>query len=97
MRSGLKRNEYHHYEAVNHTSVGIKDIEYLAKLFNRNAFGSETAIIAEALSHLTLWRHIASTQNEMHLVLTDEAVFVDGWVMKWNDEHVDDLPHDAFV
>jgi hypothetical protein len=65
------------------------------KLFEPNIFGSDPVIEAEALSYLTLWQHIASTQNEIHLVLTEEVAFVAGRVSKWNDEYFDDLPHDA--
>ena len=97
MRSGLDASQYHHFEAVDFTALRLDAIEYIAGLFNRNIFGSQTTMIAEALSHLTLWRHIAATQNEMHLVLMDDAVFVDRWASKWNDEYVDDLPHDALV
>ena len=97
MRSGLDASQYHHFEAVDFKALRLNTFQYLDGLFNRNIFGSGTPMIAEALSHLTLWRHIATTQNEIHLVLTDDAAFVDGWVTKWNDEYVDDLPHDAFV
>ncbi len=74
-----------------------KDQKSVERLFKANIFDSDPVIEAEALSHLTLWRHIASTQNEMHLVLTDDAAFVDRWVSKWNEEYFNDLPHDALV
>ena len=92
-RSGLSAEHVHKYEAIE-SVVATPDI---SKIFAQNAFGWNMTLIGEGMSHLTLWRHIASTQNEMHLVLTDDAAFVDGWVSKWNDEYVDDLPHDAFV
>ncbi len=74
-----------------------RDQQSVERLFKANIFASDPVIEAEALSHLTLWRHIAATQNEMHLVLTDDAAFVDGWMSKWNTEYGDDLPHDALV
>jgi GR25 family glycosyltransferase involved in LPS biosynthesis len=78
MRSGLDASQYHHFEAVDFTALRLDVFQYIAGLFNRNIFGSGTPMIAEALSHLTLWQHIATTQNEMHLVFTDDAAFVDG-------------------
>ncbi len=65
-------------------------------IFKRNLFESDKAVMINALNHLNVWRHIAQTNNELHLVLEDEAIFVDNWIEKWNSEYFPDLPSDAF-
>ena len=86
-----------HSEPIFKKLQNEEDQQSVERLFEANIFDFDPVIEAEALSHLTLWRHIAATKNEMHLVLTDSTEFVDGWVSKWNGEYVDDLPHDVFA
>ncbi len=53
-------------------------------------------IMAHALNHLAIWKTIANSTDELHLVLEDQAIFAQDWVKKWNDEYFPDLPTDTF-
>jgi hypothetical protein len=92
-RSGLEARHFHHFEAVDELSLRRESISALSILFRYNIFGWNTKYMADALSHLTLWRHIASTEREFHLIIQDDALFprVD-WVSRWNDEYLPALP-----
>ena len=58
---------------------------------------SRAAVIGCALSHLTLWQHVASTVNQQHLIFEDDANFVEGFVDKWNSEYYYGWPTDSYV
>jgi hypothetical protein len=59
---------------------------------------SSASRIGCALSHLALYRHIASTTNETYLILEDDAPFLrQDWVDVWNKEYYPLLPKDTYV
>ena len=89
--SGLDDDEYHRFAAIDSTALTWTD--EIHRLFHRNRYGSSRGgIIGCALSHYSLWKHIASTNGELHLVLEDDAEFVEGWIDKWNYEYYPSLP-----
>ena len=67
--SGFKDDEFCRLSAYDSTS--IKWTPEILTLFQHNVFNSIATIAACALSHLQLWRHIATTKDEMHLVFED--------------------------
>ena len=94
-RSGLGDADFHRLSAVDgKTLTWSQDIHYL---FRQNRFKWHAARIGCALSHYTLYQHIASTEDELHLVLEDDAQFIDNWMDVWNSKMFDHLPADAFV
>ena len=92
--SGLQEDEYHRFEAFDGKTLTWNDD--IQRLFHSNRYGSSRGIIGCALSHYSLWKHIASTNGELHLVLEDDAEFVGGWIDKWNYEYYPSLPMDRF-
>lgn len=93
--SGLRDNEFHVFEAVDgHALVWNAEID---ALFRNNTYGSRSGVVGCALSHYRLWQHIASTNDELHLIFEDDAEFVEDWVDKWNNEFYADLPADRFA
>ena len=67
-------------------------------LFGRNRFGSTAGRIGCALSHYTLYQHIANASTPgLHLVLEDDAEFIEDWMRVWNEDVYPNLPTDAFV
>jgi GR25 family glycosyltransferase involved in LPS biosynthesis len=69
----------------------------LRKLFAGNHFHSRRALAAKGLSHFTLWRHIASTQDEFHLVLEDDAQLSAEFVQHWNNRFTHAFPPNADI
>ena len=65
------------------------------RLFKNNRYNSSATRIGCALSHYTLYRHIAATNNELHLVLEDDSQFIDDWIDVWNDDMFPRLPKHA--
>jgi hypothetical protein len=67
-------------------------------MFRDNLFGSDTSMLCQALDHMQLWREIASTRDEMHLVIDgDASQMVEGWAAKWNTEYYPDMPHNTYA
>jgi GR25 family glycosyltransferase involved in LPS biosynthesis len=99
-RSGLKHGQFHRFEVIDHRALSVQPFvkKLIDKLFSKNIFQSDTRIIARALNHYTLWRHIATTTNELHLIFEDSAEFVEnGWTTKWNKAYFPDLPGNTLV
>ncbi len=94
LASGLKEDEYNLFEAVDGVTLTWND--EINRLFRNNQFGSSRGVIGCALSHYTLWKQIASTRGELHLILEDDALFVDDWIDKWNHKYYPSLPKDRF-
>lgn len=98
-RSGLKPGQFHHSEAIDHRALSTHETvkKLLDELFSKNIFESDTTIIARALNHYMLWRHIAATTGELHLIFEDIAEFEDNWASKWNKAYFPDLPSNTNV
>ena len=94
-RSGLVDADFHRFSAVD--GKRLKWTPEINDLFRNNNFGWQAARIGCALSHYTLYQHIASTEDELHLVLEDDAQFIDNWMDVWNNDIYPDLPDDAYV
>ncbi len=93
--SGLKDDNFERFDAFDGATLTWNN--EIDRLFSKNNFGSRSAHIGCALSHYHVWRRIASTTGEMHLVFEDDAVFVaDGWVDLWNTAIAPDLPLDRY-
>ena len=82
--SGLLPSEVHAYEMFDRTDLR-KWTSGLETIFGGNTFNSRRSIVAHALSHFTLWRHIATTTDQLHLVIEDSATFAPGFVDLWKD------------
>lgn len=67
----------------------------IVRMFERSDYNYRRGIVACALSHYALWRHIARTTNQVHLVLEDDATFQPGFVHAWNDRYAYALPNDT--
>jgi hypothetical protein len=50
-----------------------------------------------ALSHFTLWHHIARTNDQQHLILEDDAMFIEDFVDTWNSKYYYGFPLNSFV
>jgi GR25 family glycosyltransferase involved in LPS biosynthesis len=86
----LEDEDFHLFEAVSWNPE-------LERIFKNNRYGSAHGVVGCAMSHYTLWKHIATTKNQLHLILEDDAIFKQGWLKKWNREYALDLPRNAFV
>ena len=93
--SGLNLTDYYRFSAVD--GATLRWSPELQRIFGKNKVNSRAALLACSISHIKLWRHIASTKNEMHLVFEDDAVFEEDWIKKWNREYYQDMPHNAFA
>ncbi len=93
--SGLTEDEFHLFEAVDGRTLSWTP--QIARIFENNKFKSRASEIGCGLSHLQLWRHIASRKRGLHLILEDDAIFAPNWVKKWNKQYFPLLPHDVFV
>jgi hypothetical protein len=93
--SGLQPGDFHRFSAVDGKS--LKSSPRIINMFRNNRFESRSSIIGYSLSHYRLWKHIASTSNEMHLVVEDDARLAKGWVRRWNKSYYPDLPKNAYV
>ena len=83
--STFQRSDVHVLDAFDGQQLEWSD--GLRALFGSNAFGSRRTVIGHALSHFVLWRHIATTKNQFHLILEDDVVFPDGFKDLWNTVH----------
>lgn len=69
--------------------------EGLRQVFRDNKFGNRRAIAGCALSHFLLWRHIASTTGEYHLVFEDDARLtanIKNFTEEWNSKYYHSYP-----
>ncbi len=88
--SQLYDNEFHVFEAVDGKALEWTD--ELQYLFRNNDFDYRTGIAGCALSHLHLWQHIATTQNELHLIFEDDAIIEPDIIHEWNTKYFPILP-----
>ena len=88
-------NQYHRFAGID--GKKLTWTPEINALFKNNKYNSTAGRVGCALSHLTLWRHIASTKNQLHLVLEDDALFLDDWQAKWNREYSRLLPPNPLV
>ena len=88
-QSGLRRGEFHHHHAV--------DAETMAWDPMMQELYGDRNLAALTLSHMHIIKRIAATQNELHLILEDDASFADNWIDKWNTHISAELPADAFA
>ena len=75
------------------SAVYGKDLILTSEMYNifkNNTFQWNKAIIGCVLSHLALWKHIASSKNPYHVILEDDVRLEKGWET-WNN----DIPPDA--
>ena len=75
----------------------IKWTPKLGHLFRNSDFNYQVGNVGCTLSHYELWQHIASTDNELHLILEDDAIFGENWIEKWNQEYYPELPNDRLL
>ena len=52
--------------------------------------------MARALSHLTLWRHISATENELHAIFEDDIELRSDWIASWNDVYAHEIPANTY-
>ena len=71
--------------------------EELDKIFRDNTVLWHAPEIGCAMSHLSVWKRIASSNCKLCLVLEDDALFSDGWIDTWNHEYYPDLPQNKFA
>ena len=93
--SGLEDTEFELFEAIDGKKLTWND--ELQRLFKNNNFESLAGVVGCCLSHFNVWKQIASTENQLHLVFEDDANFEKDWIEKWNLEYFPDLPSSAFV
>ena len=89
----LTRSQFHLMQAFDGNDLVWN--EALAKLFGKNKFLSRRGVMGCALSHLALWRHIATTTDEYHLILEDDVVLNPTLIDTWNELYYYALPSDA--
>lgn len=93
--SGLEDEDFHLFEAIDGKSLSWNP--ELERIFKNNRYGSANGVVGCAMSHYSLWKHIATTKNQLHLILEDDAIFKQGWLKKWNREYAPDLPRNAML
>eukprot|EP00043_Microstomoeca_roanoka_P017341 m.180788 g.180788 ORF g.180788 m.180788 type:complete len:708 (+) comp16619_c0_seq14:44-2167(+) len=71
--------------------------DHLNKIFGNNKFKTRRGVIGQALSHLQLWKHIADSTDEFHLILEDDVEFAPGFLERWNTEMHHAFPVDAQI
>ena len=64
----------------------------LQRLFHDNRFNSLVGIIGAAMSHYSLWKHIATTENQHHLIIEDDANCIPDFADVWNREYASKMP-----
>ena len=73
---GLSYNDVHVHEATEADDITHWTKDLIA-LFGRNTFGSNRYDMAESLTHYKLWQHIATTDNQLHIIFGDNSVMAD--------------------
>jgi glycosyl transferase family 25 len=71
--------------------------EELDKIFRNITVLWHAPKIGCAMSHLSVWKRIASSNCKLCLVLEDDALFSDRWIDMWNQEYYPELPQNKFV
>jgi GR25 family glycosyltransferase involved in LPS biosynthesis len=64
---------YQFFEAVDGNSLELN--EDIARMFQGNDFGSRTATIGCALSHIKLWTQLVCSDDDYYLVMEDDITF----------------------
>lgn len=67
----------------------------IRRLFEHSDYNYRRGIVACALSHFSLWLHIASTENQLHMVLEDDAMLAADFIRLWNQKYAYALPLDV--
>lgn len=75
----------------------LKWNDNLQRLFGNNRFQSRRGLVGQALSHFFLWRHIAQTSDQYHLIMEDDAVLEPGFIERWNGQYHHAFPVDARI
>ena len=91
--SGLQLEDVHVFEAVDGKTLTLTD--EIKTLFGNCDYKYHRGYISATLSHYRLWKHIATTHNEMHLVMEDDAVFAKDFIKQWNANFSHALPRNA--
>lgn len=91
--SGLSQDEVNVFTAVDKLTLSMTDP--IKKMFELSDYSYRRGIVACALSHLSLWEHIAATKNQTHLIFEDDAVFAPNFKATWNQKYANALPLDA--
>lgn len=91
--SGLARTDVHIQEAFDGRQLVWSD--GLATLFGRSKFGRKRGVIGCALSHFAIWRHVATTENQYHIIFEDDAQLVPNFVELWNTQYYYAQPLDV--
>lgn len=91
--SGFAPSDVHVFEAVDGRALTLT--EEIKTLFGRSDYKYHRGYISATLSHYKLWRHIASTTNELHLVLEDDGIFPKDFIALWNNNYSHALPRGA--
>ena len=67
------------------------------RLFAHSPVRGYANVVAQALSHYHVHKHVAGTRGQMHAVFEDSVQLADGWMERWNTEYHAALPTDAYV
>ncbi|EDQ84246.1 uncharacterized protein MONBRDRAFT_39358 [Monosiga brevicollis MX1] len=94
-RSNVDPDSIHIFSAFDKRELAWS--QSLRRLFAGNRFHSRRAVIAKALSHFTLWRHIATSEQQYHLILEDDVQLAHDFVARWNAQIQHAFPSDADV
>lgn len=70
----------------------LNQIQDLATLFSQSDFYSQHEHIASSLNHFRLWQHIATTNNERHVIFEDSARPSADFKARWNGNFSAALP-----
>ena len=81
------------FKAIDKLSISLSGP--IQRLFEHSDYNYRRGIVACALSHFSLWLHIAATQNEFHLVFEDDALLSPNFISEWNAKYSFALPLDA--
>eukprot|EP00052_Salpingoeca_macrocollata_P007447 m.59933 g.59933 ORF g.59933 m.59933 type:complete len:646 (+) comp16047_c0_seq1:133-2070(+) len=96
LNSTLSAAAVHVLDSVRSAELTVTDS--LRRTFNASHgdfAGLPRERVARALAHLWVWRHVAATTNELHLVCEDTALFAPDFVQKWNGRYRHALPSSA--
>ena len=91
--SNLTTDQFHVFEAVDGSKISEWTDE-LERIFHSCEYFSLRGIVACAMSHYTLWKHIADQPDDdsLHLILEDDAGISQDFAHKWNDVYAPRLP-----
>lgn len=88
--STLPANSFHRFEAFDSKTLQLSP--QILRLFSGNKWNSISGVVACCYSHLALWKIVANTRNEVHLIFEDDAQFSKDWIRLWNEQLHPNLP-----